>query len=62
MFKKRVVTEVSQPGVTATQIARRYGLDARRVSNWINKFNLLGVTVRCLKCYGRSWPAALSKK
>ena len=37
-FKKRVVAEASQPGVTVTQIARRYDLDARRVSNWMKKF------------------------
>ena len=37
-FKKRVVAEASEPSVTVTQIARRYDLDARRVSNWINKF------------------------
>ncbi len=38
-FKKRVVAEASQPGVTVTQIARRYDLDARRVSNWMKKFS-----------------------
>ena len=37
-FKKRVVAEVNQPGVTAAQIARRYDLDGRRVSNWMKKF------------------------
>ena len=37
-FKKRVVAEASEPGVTVTEIARRYDLDARRVSNWIKKF------------------------
>ena len=37
-FKKRVVTEASEPGVTVAQIARRYDLDARRVSNWMKKF------------------------
>lgn len=37
-FKKRVVTEASEPGVTVTEIARRYDLDARRVSNWMKKF------------------------
>jgi len=36
-FKKRVVAEASEPGVTVAQIARRYDLDARRVSNWIKK-------------------------
>jgi transposase-like protein len=34
-FKKRVVAEAS---VTVTQIARRYDLDVRRVSNWMKKF------------------------
>ena len=38
-FKKRVVAEASEPGVTVTQIARRYDLDARRVSNWMKKFS-----------------------
>ena len=37
-YKKRVVAEASQPGVTVAQIARRYDLDARRVSNWMKKF------------------------
>ena len=37
-FKKRIVAEASEPGVTVTQIARRYDLDARRVSNWMKKF------------------------
>ena len=37
-FKKRVVAEASEPGVTIIQIARRYDLDARRVSNWMKKF------------------------
>ncbi len=37
-FKKRVATEASEPGVTVTEIARRYDLDARRVSNWMKKF------------------------
>jgi len=37
-FKKRVVAEASEPGMTVTEIARRYDLDARRVSNWIKKF------------------------
>jgi len=37
-FKKRVVAEASEPGATVAQIARRYGLDARRVSNWMKKF------------------------
>jgi len=32
------VAEASEPGVTVTQIARRYDLDARRVSNWMKKF------------------------
>ena len=38
-FKKRIVAEASQPGETVAQIARRYDLDARRVSNWMKKFN-----------------------
>ena len=38
-FKKRVATEACEPGVTVAQIARRYDLDARRVSNWMKKFN-----------------------
>ena len=37
-FKKRVVAEASQPGVRVAQIARRYDLDAKRVSNWKTKF------------------------
>ncbi len=37
-FKKRVVAEASEPGATVAQIARRYDLDARRVSNWMKKF------------------------
>jgi hypothetical protein len=37
-FKKRVVAEASQPGVTVAQIAHRYDLDALRISNWKNKF------------------------
>ena len=37
-FKKRVAAEASEPGVTIAQIAGRYDLDARRVSNWMKKF------------------------
>jgi len=37
-FKKRVVAEASQPGVTVAQIAHRYDLDAKRISNWKTKF------------------------
>jgi transposase-like protein len=37
-FKKRVVAEASQPGVTVAQIAHRYDLYARRISNWKTKF------------------------
>jgi transposase-like protein len=37
-FKKRIVAEASQSGETVTQIARRYDLDGRRVSNWMQKF------------------------
>ena len=36
-FKKRVVAEASEPGATVAQIARRYDLDAPRVSNWMKK-------------------------
>jgi transposase-like protein len=36
-FKKRVVSEASEPGVTVEQIAHRYDLDARRISNWNSK-------------------------
>ena len=38
-FKKRIVAEASEPGVTVSEIARRYDLDARRVSNWMKKFD-----------------------
>ena len=38
-FKKRVVAEASQPGATVAQIAQRYDLDGRRVSNWMKKFS-----------------------
>ena len=37
-FKKPVAAEASEPGVTIAQIASRYDLDARRVSNWMKKF------------------------
>ena len=37
-FKKRIVAEASQSGETVAQIARRYDLDGRRVSNWMKKF------------------------
>ena len=38
-FKKRVVAEASQPARReGAQIARRYDLDAKRVSNWKTKF------------------------
>ena len=37
-FKKRVLAEASESGVTVTQIARRYDLDTRRISNWMKKF------------------------
>ena len=43
-FKKRVVAEASQPGVTVAQIAHRYDLDAKRISNWKTKFGA-GVTL-----------------
>jgi transposase-like protein len=45
-FKKRVVAEVSQPGVKVVQIAHRYELDARRISNWKTKFGSGAVLVR----------------
>lgn len=37
-FKKRVVAEASQPGVSAAQIARRYDLNANLLFNWKRKF------------------------
>ena len=37
-FKKRVVSEASQPGVTVAQVAHRYDWDAKRISNWKTKF------------------------
>jgi transposase-like protein len=37
-FKKRVVAEASQLGATVAQIAHRYDLDAKRISNWKTKF------------------------
>jgi transposase len=37
-FKKRVVDEASQPGVTVAQIADRYDLDAKRIASWKSKF------------------------
>ena len=37
-FKKRVVAEANQPGMRVAQIARRYDLDAKRISNWKTKF------------------------
>ncbi|MGI9325914.1 MAG: transposase [Pseudomonadales bacterium] len=48
-FKKRVVAEASKPGITVTEIARRYDLDGRQVSNWIKKFGSETDTV----CQGR---------
>ena len=42
-FKKRVVTEASQPGVTVAQIAHRYDLDTKRISNWKTKFGSCAV-------------------
>ena len=44
-FKQRVIAEASQPGVTAAQIAHRYDLDARRISNWKTKFGSGGILV-----------------
>ncbi len=38
-FKKRLVAEARQSGETVAQIARRYDLDGRRVSNWMKKFS-----------------------
>ena len=37
-FKKRVVAEASQPGVSGAEIARRYDLNANLLFNWKNKF------------------------
>ena len=37
-FKKRVVAEANEPGMTVAQIAHRYDLDAKRISNWKTKF------------------------
>ena len=33
------MAEASQSGETVAQIARRYDLDGRRVSNWMKKFS-----------------------
>jgi transposase len=41
-FKKRVVAEASQPGVSAAQIARRYDLNANLLFNWKKKFGAGG--------------------
>ena len=53
-FKKRVVADASELGMTVTQIARRYDLDARRGSNWMNKFGsgvaLVPVEVTSVDC------------
>ena len=59
-FKKRIVAEASQSSETVAQIARRYDLDARRVSNWMKKFGSgialiqLSSQVR-LVGYGKRW-------
>ncbi len=37
-FKKRVVAEASQPGVSNAEIARRYDLNANLLFNWKKKF------------------------
>ena len=37
-FKKRVVAEASQPGVSAAAIARRYDLNDNLLFNWKKKF------------------------
>lgn len=37
-FKKRIVAEARQPGMTVAKIARRYDLDPRRVASWEKKF------------------------
>lgn len=37
-FKKRVVAEASQVGVSGAEIARRYDLNANLLFNWKNKF------------------------
>ena len=42
-FKKRVVAEASQPGVSSAQIARRYDLNANLLFNWKRKFGSAGL-------------------
>jgi transposase len=37
-FKKRVVAEASQPGVSGAKIAHRYDLNANLLFSWKNKF------------------------
>ena len=37
-FKKRVVAEAIQPGVSTAQIARRHDLNSNLVLNWKKKF------------------------
>ena len=37
-FKRQVVEEVSQPGVSTAEVARRYGLNANLIFNWKRRF------------------------
>ena len=37
-FKRRVVDEVSQPGVSTAEVARRHGLNANLIFNWKRRF------------------------
>ena len=39
-FKKRVVAEASQPGVSAAWIARQYDLNANLLFNWKKKYGV----------------------
>lgn len=40
-FKRRVVAEAMQPGVSAAAIARRYGLNANLLFNWKRRYGTL---------------------
>ncbi len=37
-FKRRVVAEASEPGVSAAAVARRHGLNANLVFNWRRRY------------------------
>lgn len=37
-FKKRVIAEASQPGVSTAEVARRYDLNDNLLFNWKKKF------------------------